>query len=202
MYALDEFAADALAVLDALGWEQAALGGTSMGSAVALHLALTQGRRVQALLLAGPAIGGRWPDEVSVADMNGTAEVLEEWGLPAAIDVTRSSLLAEGLPPEATAFLATWSLQDARALAVAIRTVMRWRPFPDLDVLSRLTVPVGVVGWPDDPLHPLRLAEEVARITGGCLHTVEGLAAVLTDPGVVSQGLLEAWHAATERVSP
>ena len=196
VYALEEFAADAVAVLDALEWEHAALGGTSMGSAVAMHVVLSHGRRVAALLLAGPAFGAELPDAECIADMDETADVLSKRGLAAAIELTRASLLAEGLPVEATTFLDAWTAQDAKALAVAIRTVMRWRPFPDLGALRQIEAPVAVLGWPGDPLHPLRLAERVAQLTGGALGMVEDLAEVLANPDVVSEGLSALWCSA------
>jgi pimeloyl-ACP methyl ester carboxylesterase len=195
-YALEEFSADAVAVLDALEWERAALGGMSMGSAVAMDVALSHRRRVDALLLAGPAEGAEFPDAASIADMDETADVLQRHGLATAIQLTRASLLAEGLPVEATAFLDVWTAHDAQALAVAIRTVMRWRPFPDLAVLRQIEVPVAVLGWPGDPLHPQRLAERVAQVTGGALGMVEHLAEVLADPNVVSEGLSALWGSA------
>lgn len=52
------FADDAIAVLDALGYDQAAIYGTSMGGRVAQMIAVNHSKRVQRLVLACTAPGG------------------------------------------------------------------------------------------------------------------------------------------------
>ncbi|MDO7868815.1 alpha/beta fold hydrolase [Nocardioides jiangxiensis] len=56
-FTLDDLAADAVAVLDHLGWETAHLMGISMGGAIAQVVALTHPGRVRTLVL-----GCTWPD--------------------------------------------------------------------------------------------------------------------------------------------
>lgn len=58
-YAMGDFAADAAAVLDALGIERATVVGHSMGSLVAQRLALDHPRLVARLVLVGSAAKGR-----------------------------------------------------------------------------------------------------------------------------------------------
>ena len=55
LYDLDRMAGDMAAVMDALGIEQAIVGGESMGAATTLRFALRWPQRVRALLLTAPA---------------------------------------------------------------------------------------------------------------------------------------------------
>ena len=58
LWTMDDFARDALAVLDALSWDQAVVIGESFGGMTALHLALIAPERVLGLVLASATAGG------------------------------------------------------------------------------------------------------------------------------------------------
>lgn len=186
-YTIDQFVEDALEVLRRLGWERAAVGGSSMGAAIALRLALDHPATVETLMLAGPAFGDE-PNPV-LATEDEMARELEQLGIAETIRLRRAALLERGAPPEATAFLDTWTAHDARALAIALRTVGHWVPFPDLERARDLPMPTVVLAWPDDPMHPLELAERIAELTAAPFGLVSGVAEVLADPGAVSRGL-------------
>lgn len=191
-YAIGEFVQDALAVLQALGWERAAVGGSSMGAAVALRLALDHPDVVDTLILTGPAFGDE-PNAVFAAD-DQLARELEDLGLPETIRLRRAAMLESGLPPEAAAFLDSWAVHDARTLATAVRTIGRWVPFPDLEEVRQLPMPIVVVAWPDDPMHPLALAERLVELTGAPLGVLSGVGEVLGAPGAVSRALTSLLH--------
>lgn len=57
-YGLGDLAGDAIALLDALGIERAHVVAHSMGSAIALHLALDDPERIDRLVLLSPSVGG------------------------------------------------------------------------------------------------------------------------------------------------
>lgn len=57
-WTMTDYALDALACLDALGWDRAHILGESFGGMTALHLALAQPDRVTALALAAATAGG------------------------------------------------------------------------------------------------------------------------------------------------
>ncbi len=67
-YALADLTADAVAVLDALGIERAAVVGHSMGSFVAQRVATEHPARVSKLALLGSAVGLRVPVALELAD--------------------------------------------------------------------------------------------------------------------------------------
>lgn len=186
-YAIGEFVDDALAVLAQLGWARAAVGGTSMGAAVALRLALDHPERVETLILAGPAFGDE-PNPVLTGDTE-LAAGIEELGLPEAIRVRKAEMIERGLPADAAAFLDTWLAHDPRALVTAMRAVSAWVPFPDLAQVASLPMPVVVLGWPDDDMHPLSIADRIAALASAPVATVSGVAEVLARPASVSRAL-------------
>lgn len=57
-WTMDDYAADALSVLDAAGWSNAIILGESFGAMTALHLAQLAPQRLQAMILASGAPGG------------------------------------------------------------------------------------------------------------------------------------------------
>jgi len=57
-WTMHDYAADALAVLDALGWDDACVIGESFGGMTALHLAQLAPERVRAMVLASATAGG------------------------------------------------------------------------------------------------------------------------------------------------
>lgn len=63
LWTMDDYARDALAVLDALEWDDALVIGESFGGMTALHLALLAPKRVYRLVLASATGGG--PDHAS-----------------------------------------------------------------------------------------------------------------------------------------
>lgn len=189
-YAIDEFVDDAIAVLDALGWAGATVGGTSMGAAVALRLALDHPGRVETLLLAGPAYDDEPIPTIPFHDE--IAADLEQFGAVEAAARRRESMVSRGFPVEATKWLDSWMHHDGPSLAVTVRAVGRWVPFADLRELEDLPMPVAVVAWPDDPVHPVELAQRVAELSGARVRLLGGLAEVLTSPRAISRELTEA----------
>lgn len=191
-FGLSEFVADALAVLDALaahesdgGWDQAAVGGTSMGAAVALELAHIHPGRVGELLLTGPAFGDA-PNPLSER-FPLTADGIEQVGIDAAIPLIRDAQIARGIPIEATKSLDDWVRHPQRSFPALLRTVAQWEPYPELDRLAHLGVPVSIVAWPDDEVHPLELAERLRALLGARFETLEGVGQVLTEPTAVGR---------------
>ncbi len=187
-YTLDGYVADAVAVLDALGWQKVQVGGTSMGAAVALRLALDHPDRVSQLFLAGPALADRPNPDAAIlvemagflvgADMDACIERIIEWQR------------IRGVPSEMSEVARRLTIHRPEPLATALRVVPRWIVF-DGDADLRRLPSTHVVGWPEDPLHPLDLARRVAAVTGGTFGLAPGLTAVVTDPASVAR----AWAA-------
>jgi pimeloyl-ACP methyl ester carboxylesterase len=96
-YALTDFADDVVAFLDAQRLEQAIIVGHSMGSAVALRLAIEQPRRVAALALLGAFAGFRGNRELEAFWQNDLSQLVDPVGYEFARDF-QASTLAQPVP--------------------------------------------------------------------------------------------------------
>lgn len=67
-WSMADFAADAMAVLDAAGWERALVVGESFGGMTALHLAKAAPHRVRAMVLASTTPGGEGGRSYDIAE--------------------------------------------------------------------------------------------------------------------------------------
>jgi pimeloyl-ACP methyl ester carboxylesterase len=84
-YHWSHHAADAVAVLDAVGVERAAVIGTSIGGGIALELALTEPERVDRLVLMSPVMPDRPFEEVFFDNLRRVASVIRSDGVRAAM---------------------------------------------------------------------------------------------------------------------
>jgi pimeloyl-ACP methyl ester carboxylesterase len=96
-YALADFADDVVAFLDAQRLERAIIVGHSMGSAVALRLAIEQPRRVAALALLGAFAGFRGNRELEAFWRNDLSQLVDPVGYEFARDF-QASTLAQPVP--------------------------------------------------------------------------------------------------------
>jgi pimeloyl-ACP methyl ester carboxylesterase len=193
-YDYDELVRDAVAVLDALGVERAAVAGQSMGSATAVGLALAHPERVAGLAIVTPAHRGapsanlaRW-DALAEGLLRGGPEgFLEAYGPLPVSERWRDSVR--------TVILQRLGRHDhPAAVADALRGVPRSAAFDGMDALGRLAPPTLIVGSRDetDPDHPLAVAEEYARRIPGARLVVEaaGESPLAWRGGALSQELL------------
>jgi pimeloyl-ACP methyl ester carboxylesterase len=165
-YEYSDLAADLAVVLDGLGIERAAIGGASMGAHTALTFALSRPERVSSLVLITPAFDASGRDHQEFGDWDALADGLERDGI--------EGFLEAWTPPADERWRETATLvvrqrlarhRDLHAVAAALRTVPRSRPFGSLHELDSIDIPALVIGSRDqaDPGHPLAVAEEYAR---------------------------------------
>jgi pimeloyl-ACP methyl ester carboxylesterase len=167
-YSYPQLVTDLRAVLDELEIERAVLGGVSMGAATTLAFALEYPNRVEALIQITPAhLGSTTHSPTSPARWDELAEGLEHDGVD-------GFMRAYGEPPVDDRFkgIVERAIRqrlerhaNPRAVADALRTVVRSTPFRDPAELERLSVPTLIVASLDDadPEHPYAVAEEYAR---------------------------------------
>ncbi len=183
-YGLSALVADAISVLDSLGWDRAHVGGTSMGAAVAMRLALDHPERVRNLFLAGPALSDQPnPDAGILVEMAG---FLDHPDMARCVEDLLRWQRSRGVPAQMSEAVRRFSAHRPAALRAALLRVPRWTAFSgdaELDLLP----PTVIVAWPDDPLHPLDLAERISGRTGAPLGKAPGLLDVVTDPGCVGR---------------
>jgi pimeloyl-ACP methyl ester carboxylesterase len=153
-HALDRHVADLDVVVRATG--AVAVGGVSLGGHVAAAYAADGGpvEAVVACLPAwtGRAVPGEGPHAATAADVDrrGVAEMTAAL----AADPTLPGWLRDTLVTD-------WSAQDPASLAAALRALDGGLA-PTEGELRGLGVPLAVVGWPDDPGHPLAVARDWA----------------------------------------
>jgi pimeloyl-ACP methyl ester carboxylesterase len=197
-FSSERLGAQTVAVLEALGVERAVIGGTSIGSNIALETALADPDRFIGVLLEGPFL-----------DHAAYATALAYSAMFAVVTIGRPALRAAavasnalsrtrlggvmrrlGIPPSLL-------LEDPARATAFLQGLMFGRVGPPRELRSTLSLPALVIGFPVDPFHPLadaaavsddlpraqlirtssiadlrirpeRLAGEIARFVGDC----------------------------------
>jgi pimeloyl-ACP methyl ester carboxylesterase len=156
-YTIDQLAADAAALLDALGIERATVVGHSMGSQVAQTLAAAEPERVERLVLIGSATSFVTPE------LREFARALDELRDPVPTEVARDfqvSTIHKPIPEELLATFVGESLKvPAHVWQQAMRGVLEFHSAP---FLSRLTMPTLIV-WGDHDAIVSRSEQESLR---------------------------------------
>ena len=163
-----------------------AVGGVSIGAAVAAAWALAHPSRAVAVLAALPAWTGSPQWAPAAAAARHSADALRRDGLAATTAAMRASSppwLAEELT---RSWLGQWpSLPEAMDEAAGYVA-------PTRAELQRLAVPMGVAAAADDPVHPLEVAAEwVAAAPRAALRTVT-LDEMGADPAVLGAACVAA----------
>lgn len=188
LYDLNLMAEDIGAWMDRVGWRAAVVGGDSMGATIAAQFAVLHPQRVTGLVLDIPAIGQQ-PNSALDADSN--AKLLRKGGLEAYINARLSKVPTDQQAPFGRR-LNFMRVHDPSSVACAYEAVGGWQF--DTSETRRIVVPTSIRAWPDDPIHPIALARELAdTIPNAVLYVVSSelnsnvsanrvsLAAILSD---------------------
>jgi len=163
-----------------------AVGGVSIGAAVATAWALAHPSRAVAVLAALPAWTGPPQSAPAALAAHHSAEVLRRDGLASATAQMRASS-PKWLADELTrSWVGQWpSLPDAMEEAAAYVA-------PTFSELERLSVPMGVAAATDDPVHPVEVGIEwVSAAPRAALRTVT-LDEMGVDPSVLGAACVAA----------
>lgn len=192
-YTLQDMAADALGVLDALQVQQAHVVGASMGGMIAQRLALLAPQRVRSLVSIMSSSGARGLPPPTPAASRALLSQPRNTSLEAAIDNTVALFKTIGSPGFAMsdAFLrARVAAAVQRAYyppGIARQMVATVADSKRAAALSAITVPTLVVHGSSDPLLPLACGQDTARrIPGARLAVINGMGHDLA-PGVLAQ---------------
>ncbi len=187
LYDVQRMAGDITAILDTLGVREAVVGGESMGAATTLRFALNHPERVTKLCLCLPALS----DELlpARADVHTIGEAMKSKGLPAFAEENMHNDIASGASPErARAWADVLRSHDVESMALACQVVPDWLVYQRKDELERLTMPVLIVAIDGDPVHPLTLAQRLAKqIPHARLHVVEPASRYFENPPLVGE---------------
>lgn len=164
-YSWPQLARSMWQVADYYGVNSAILGGASMGCATALHAACQQPDRVRALVLVIPPTA--WSERCDAAvNYRRAASFLKFTG---AMPMRLLRWLPKVRP--GAGFKDAMARETLRLLAtrdpLGVITAMRGAAISDLpepEQLSQLSMPVLILAWPDDPIHPLSTAHKLADL--------------------------------------
>ncbi|MBI4493650.1 MAG: alpha/beta fold hydrolase [Chloroflexi bacterium] len=170
-YALEQFAQDVYALLQADGIDRAAVVGLSLGGNIAQALAVAHPELVQALVLSDTT--AYYGDEQAWEQR---ARDVEARGLAAIVDTQLGRWLSDGFRashPELMARFATWlTANDVRTYTACQRMLGK------IDLrgqVERLACPTLVVVGEADPATPLPMARDLQqRIAGARLVVLPG----------------------------
>lgn len=162
----DQYADDAIAILDELGIEKANIGGLSMGSGVTLNIALRYPDRVDKIIILRPS----WPDQCEPSHLKLVADAGE---LIMSSGLEKGEALLEETAPykellasnEKVALSINGVFKRPQALEAAPVLYKMWqdRPFSSLLLLEKLTNKALVLYTTRDDLHPISVAEGIAN---------------------------------------
>jgi 3-oxoadipate enol-lactonase len=181
-YTMADYADDAAALLDAVGWDQCHVVGVSFGGMVAQNLVARHPERVLRLVLACTSPGGEGGSSVDLRSLEGLAPVERQRKSMALLDgrvdlstdpPTMPDDFAELMAMVASAFAST---PTDEASQMGARRQLDARADHDAwDALPSITAPTLVVGGRDDMLAPAANQERMAaRIPGAQLVLCEG----------------------------
>lgn len=165
-YGYPSLAADQLALADALGLDRFVTGGMSMGTGTALHVAVNAPDRVLALVLGLPPTA--WEGRAARgAEYQDRGALLREQGREAFIQQVMSESLAPIFEPFAEAVSAgireRYESYDVEVLAPLL-TGIGASDLPPPEAIAELTMPVLVLAWKGDPVHPESTAERLREL--------------------------------------
>ncbi|WP_370332171.1 serine aminopeptidase domain-containing protein [Mycolicibacterium hippocampi] len=180
----------------AAGQQPIAVGGVSIGAAVAAAWALSHPGRVVAVLAALPAWTGAPDGAPAALAARYSAELLRRDGLVSATAQMQASSPAWLAGELTRSWVGQWP-----ALPEAMEAAARFVA-PTVGDLEALTAPMGVVSADDDPVHPLEVGFEwVSAAPRAALRTV-ALDEIGTDPGVLGAQCLAALRDADDPARP
>lgn len=164
----NRYADDLIELLDNLNVKKAVFGGVSMGSAVALNIAVRYPERVKGLVLVRPA----WLATAYPANLNILLEVVQA--------LERKDGTAEFERSPAFKYLKSVSEQAAASTLnqftriqvehspIILEQMIGDAPLQSLNQLEDVQVPTLVVATQADPLHPFNMAEVLHHYIPNC----------------------------------
>jgi pimeloyl-ACP methyl ester carboxylesterase len=142
-------------------------GGISLGAHIAAEWAATRPRHCVGLLLAMPGWSGPAGEAPGSVTARLSAEAVDAHGIDKALaEATRD------VPAWLAAELDRAWRRAGAGLAASLRAAVG-RPAPTPELLARITVPAGVTGCVDDPVHPFDVARTwAAALPAGELRSI------------------------------
>jgi pimeloyl-ACP methyl ester carboxylesterase len=165
-----QFADDAVLLLDHLGIERAAVGGISLGAAVALRIAVMRPERTSALILARPAwVDADGPEQLQI--YRDVAELLAQHGADEGLTrLEASERLREveaASPDNAASMRGFFRRRNPASTVALLRHIPVQGPGVQRGDISRLDLPTLVIANREDYVHPVKTAQTLAELIPG-----------------------------------
>ena len=164
-YAIDDFAADVVALLDALRVERAAIVGHSFGSFVARQVAIAHPERVARLALIGTGVSAATPP------VREAQAALRDLGDPVPLEFAREFQASTAYAPLPAAFFERLVAESMKLPARLWREVLdQLVAYADAANLARISAPTLLLWGQHDALFPREDQDRlVAAIRGAAL---------------------------------
>ena len=186
-YREEEFAADALAVLDATSTERAAVVSLSRGAERSLHLAANHPERVEKLAFIAPALPlpPATPRATAMQEFSEPHDSYEGWDkynrnywvkdYEDFLDFFFSQCFTEPHSTKQREDCVGWGLETNPETLVATQLAPRLADEDAVrELLSRIDCPVLVIHGSDDAVRPIGSGARLAELAGGDLVVLEG----------------------------
>ena len=186
-YVETEFAADALAVMDATGTEHAVVASLSRGAERSLHLAAAHPERVDGIAFIAPALplGSTLPrarEHQIFTERRESHEGWEKWNrhywlenYEDFLEFFFSQAFTEPHSTKQREDAVGWGLETDPETLVATQLAQRFESEEEVrELTDRITCPVLVMHGTDDAIRPYDVGVALAELTGGALATLEG----------------------------
>jgi 3-oxoadipate enol-lactonase len=187
---IDTMTDDLVALMDAAGFNTAALAGVAVGGAIALHAAVRHPARVTAVVATSPAVAVSADRRAAV---QARVDRIEREGMGSAVEDS----FASGYPTELRGDMARYATFRARWLGndpASYATVYRMLAASDLTgELGRVACPTLVIAGRFDRTRPQAVSEPVARAIPGARYKVleSGHYMAVQTPELVANAIAE-----------
>jgi pimeloyl-ACP methyl ester carboxylesterase len=166
---IQQFADDAVVLLDHLGVRRAVVGGISLGAAIALRLAVHYPERVSELIIARPA----WISEAAPERLRiylDVAELLAQYGPEqglARLQATERYRLVMKESPDNAASIRSFFTRESASTVALLSRIPAQGPGVTREQMSRLALPTLVIANEGDYVHSIATATAVAELIPG-----------------------------------
>lgn len=194
-FSIATFADDVAALIDELGLKVFALGGISMGAAIASRIAVQRSKNVRALILARPAwVAGSGPDNLAAnREVGGLLSRMPPSQARAAFLATpMHDLLAREAPDNLASLMGFFDREPIGVTANLLTAISDDGPGVAETDLAGLSMPVLILSSAKDFIHPVALADRWARLIPHATHKP------LTPKGVDKPAYVADFQAALE----
>jgi pimeloyl-ACP methyl ester carboxylesterase len=172
-FSIASLAGDVTALIDELGLKNFALGGISMGAAIASRIAVQRPKSVRALILARPAwVSESGPDNLAPnREVGGLLERLPKVQARAAFLASPThDFLAREAPDNLASLMSFFDREPIGVTSALLTAICTDGPGVAETDLAALSMPVLILSSAKDFIHPVAFADRLARLIPHAAH--------------------------------